>query len=176
MAFTLDSSLARGAWGNALPSPGSSNISGALAGKFSGQLGYDFSQIPKEIKESEAFQKNPVGTLQQYLDIPVNQQLTQSMLQQFDPGFQHQKQKQEIDTYLAYAKQLGDQQMKYRMTNDIIANLGSAARSAFARYTDPGAIANRIGGIGTAYAQGLQASSGLAQLGANNPNVKYYSV
>jgi hypothetical protein len=66
--------------------------------------------------------------------------------------------------------------MKYRMTNDIIANLGSAARSAFSRYTDPAAIAQLYAGAGDVYARAAQGSQGLTNLGASNPAVKYYNV
>jgi hypothetical protein len=105
---------------------------------------------------------------------PFDNVLAYRLIRESDPERQRQARKEILDDQLAYAKQLGDQMMKYRMQNDIIANLGSAARSAFSRYTDPGAIANRIGGIGTAYAQGLQASQALTNLGSGQPEIQYY--
>jgi len=94
--------------------------------------------------------------------------------EQTNPDAQRQRRKEILDDQLAYAKQIGDQMMKYRRENEIFANVRDIARSAFARYTDPGAIANRIGGIGTAYAQGLQASQALTNLGSGQPEIQYY--
>jgi hypothetical protein len=77
---------------------------------------------------------------------------------------------------LEFYKAQGDQQMKYRLTNDIIANLGAGARAAAAGYTDPGEIARLTAGIGDAYARGAAATHGLTQLGAGLPVSRYYNV
>jgi hypothetical protein len=77
---------------------------------------------------------------------------------------------------LEFYKAQGDQQMKYRLTNDIIANLGAGARAAFAGYTDPGEIARMTAGIGDAYARGAAATEGLTRLGAGVPITRYYNV
>lgn len=77
---------------------------------------------------------------------------------------------------LEFYKAQGDQQMKYRLTNDIIANLGAGARAAFAGYTDPGEIARMTAGIGDAYARGAAATEGLTRLGAGVPVTRYYNV
>ena len=78
---------------------------------------------------------------------------------------------------LAAYKQMGDQQMKYRLTNDIIANIGAGARAAAAGYTDPSVIGRMTAGIGDAYTRGAAATQGLAQLGAGLPAApRYYNV
>ena len=87
-----------------------------------------------------------------------------------------ENQQQQIDRGLAAYKQMGDQQMKYRLTNDIIANLGAGARAAAAGYTDPGEIARLTAGIGDAYARGAAATEGLTRLGAGVPVMRYYNV
>jgi hypothetical protein len=88
------------------------------------------------------------------------------------PEGQAEQRKAALDFY----KQQGDQQMKYRLTNDIIANLGAGARAAFAGYTDPGEIARMTAGIGDAYARGAAATQGLTSLGAGVPVTRYYNV
>lgn len=159
----FDPKAFRGAF-NLAPQPGSSNITSSipLAGSYMGML-------PPGFTETEGYKKDPAGQL-------FNLQLMQTMQKITDPEYQDKERKKALEDQLAYAKAQGDQMMKYRMTNDIIANLGSAARSAFARYTDPGAIAQGIAGIGSAYAQGLEASRGLTQLGAGQPAIQYYKV
>ena len=89
-----------------------------------------------------------------------------------DPEYLAQQRKDALDFYKAQ----GDQQMKYRLTNDIIANLGSGARAAFAGYTDPAEIARMTAGIGDAYARGAAATEGLTRLGAGVPTTRYYNV
>lgn len=89
-----------------------------------------------------------------------------------DPEYMAQQRKDALEFYKAQ----GDQQMKYRLTNDIIANLGSGARAAFAGYTDPAEIARMTAGIGDAYARGAAATEGLTRLGAGLPTTRYYNV
>jgi hypothetical protein len=63
-----------------------------------------------------------------------------------------------LEQQLAYDKTRGDQQMKYRMTNDIISNLGKAAYSAFGGGRLPyDYVAQGIGNVGNAYLAGRQA-------------------
>lgn len=142
------------------PSPGSSNLTGAipLAGGYAGLL-----QSPEM---QATIQKDP-GKLFDFA-------LGVSALRSTDPTFQREQRQQSLQDQLAYAKAQGDQMMKYRMTNDIIANLGAAARAAFAQYTDPTAIANIYAGVGDAYARGAEAGRGLTQLGAGQPAIQYY--
>jgi hypothetical protein len=90
-----------------------------------------------------------------------------------DPDYMAQQRKDALEFYKAQ----GDQQMKYRLTNDIIANLGAGARAAAAGYTDPAEIARMTGGIGEAYARGAAATQGLTQLGAGLPAApRYFNV
>jgi hypothetical protein len=89
-----------------------------------------------------------------------------------DPEYMAQQRKDALEFYKAQ----GDQQMKYRLTNDIIANLGAGARAAFAGYTDPAEIARLTAGIGDAYARGAAATEGLTRLGAGVPTTRYYNV
>ena len=130
-----------------------------------GQLSNQMSNFISSPEGIEAAKKDPLGYFAGL-----------RLFAQSDPEFLREERQQTLKDYLAYAKEMGDQQMKYRMTNDIIANLGSAARSAFSRYTDPRAIAQGIAGIGSAYAQGAQATAGLTQLGAGQPEPKYFRV
>ncbi len=66
--------------------------------------------------------------------------------------------KQLLDQQLAFDKARGEQQMKYRMTNDIIGNLGQAARAAFGGYgVSPDYLGQAVGNVGNAYLAGLQA-------------------
>jgi hypothetical protein len=89
-----------------------------------------------------------------------------------DPEYMAQQRKDALEFYKAQ----GDQQMKYRLTNDIIANLGAGARAAAAGYTDPAEIARLTSGIGDAYARGAAATEGLTRLGAGVPTTRYYNV
>jgi hypothetical protein len=147
---------------NLTPQEGSSNFTGAipLAGNY-------MNLMPSGFTETEGYKKDPAGQL-------FNLQLMQSVRNATDPEYQAQQRKQTLEDQLAYAKAQGDQMMKYRLTNDIISNLGQAAKSAFARYTDPADIANRISNVGTGYAQALEASRGLTQLGSGQPTIQYY--
>jgi len=62
-----------------------------------------------------------------------------------------------LEQQLAFDKARGEQQQKYRMTNDIIANIGSAARSAFGGGRLPyDYLGQAVGNIGNAYLAGLQ--------------------
>jgi hypothetical protein len=89
---------------------------------------------------------------------------------------QEAMQERTLQKGLAAYKEMGEQQMKYRLTNDIIANLGAGARAAAAGYTDPAEIARMTGGIGDAYARGAAATEGLARLGTGIPTTRYYNV
>jgi hypothetical protein len=63
-----------------------------------------------------------------------------------------------LEQQLAFDKARGEQQMKYRMTNDIIGNLGQAARAAFGGYgVSPDYLGQAVGNVGNAYLAGLQA-------------------
>ena len=162
----------RGAF-NLAPTPGSSNVNSAVSlagqGTWGALAGFPGLQIPPGFFEAEATKKNPAEAF-------FNLAAAQSAAQQLNPEYQKQQRQQALEDQLAYAKAQGDQMMKYRMTNDIIANLGSAARAAFAQYTDPYAIARNVSGIGAAYTAGLEASRGLTQLGAGQPEISYYKV
>jgi hypothetical protein len=81
---------------------------------------------------------------------------------------------QKINMGLAAYKQMGDEQMKYRMLNEGIRNLGEMARYASGGYRDPYAMAELVRGAGDAYARGAEASRGLTQLGAGLPAVRYF--
>lgn len=82
-----------------------------------------------------------------------------------------------IQRGLAAYEKMGDQQMKYRLTNDIIANIGAGARAAAAGYTDPSVIGRMTAGIGDSYTRGAAATQGLTQLGAGLPAApRYYNV
>ena len=66
--------------------------------------------------------------------------------------------KQLLQQQLEFDKARGEQQMKYRMTNDIISNLGKAAYSAFGGGRLPyDYVAQGIGNVGNAYLAGRQA-------------------
>ena len=90
-----------------------------------------------------------------------------------DPEYLAQQRKDALDFYKAQ----GDQQMKYRLTNDIIANLGAGARAAFGGYQDPELLVRASAGLGNAYSRGAAATQGLAQLGTGLPAApRYYNV
>jgi len=57
--------------------------------------------------------------------------------QRLDPANQQQEFDRQLKAAKEFYKEQGDQMMKYRMTNDIIANLGLAARAAFSPYSNP---------------------------------------
>lgn len=102
--------------------------------------------------------------------------LEDAMAEAFRRSTDPEYMKQQREDALAFYKAQGDQQMKYRMTNDIISNLGAGARAAFAGYTDPAEIARMTAGIGDAYARGAAATEGLTRLGAGIPTTRYYNV
>jgi len=83
---------------------------------------------------------------------------------------------QAIKDQLELDKARGDQMMKYRMTNDIISNLGSGARAAFGAYSDPAILAEMAQNVGKSYTEGMRASSPLTQLGQGIPSRNYYRV
>jgi hypothetical protein len=89
-----------------------------------------------------------------------------------DPDYMAQQRKDALEFYKAQ----GDQQMKYRLTNDIIANLGAGARAAFGGYQDPELLVRASAGLGNAYSRGAAATQGLANLGAGIPATRYYNV
>jgi hypothetical protein len=63
-----------------------------------------------------------------------------------------------LEQQLEFDKARGEQQMRYRMINDTIGNLGQAARAAFGGYgVSPDYMGQAIGNIGNAYLAGLQA-------------------
>lgn len=68
---------------------------------------------------------------------PLESALADVLRQRTDPEFEEKRQKRELENALAFYKEQGDQMMRYRMTNDIIGNIGQAARSAFSRYGNP---------------------------------------
>jgi len=77
---------------------------------------------------------------------------------------------------LEIEKARGDQMMKYRLTNDIIANLGSIGRAAFSRVSDPNAIYRGMQDIANAGVQGAQSNAGLAQqIAGSSPRVRYFT-
>lgn len=57
--------------------------------------------------------------------------------QRMTPEYEKEKFERELKAAKEFYKEQGDQMMKYRMTNDIIANLGLAARAAFSPYSTP---------------------------------------
>ena len=61
------------------------------------------------------------------------------------------------------------------MVNDIIANIGSGARAAVSRYSDPAALAASYGTIGDAYSRASANTAHLAQLGAGQPSRQYFT-
>jgi hypothetical protein len=65
--------------------------------------------------------------------------------------------------------------MKYRMVNDIIANIGSGARAALSRYSDPAALAASLGTVGDTYSRASANTAHLAQLGAGQLSRQYFT-
>jgi hypothetical protein len=102
----------------------------------------------------------------------LEEAMAEAFRRSVDPEYMRQQRKDALDFYKAQ----GDQQMKYRLTNDIIANLGAGARAAAAGYTDPAEIARMTAGIGDAYARGAAATQNLSQLGSGIPVTRYYNV
>jgi hypothetical protein len=60
--------------------------------------------------------------------------------QRMTPEYEKEKFDRELKAAKEFYKEQGDQMMKYRMTNDIISNLGLAARAAFSPYSTPDRI------------------------------------
>ena len=183
MATQFDPSLSfRGFQPNTPPLLGSSNMSNAMAGKWAEQLGNVFpapgvGTVPVATPQEGLGYTIPKGLSPQgeaeFIRAKEGEKSLYGMLGYMnDPA----RQKQQLDNALAYAKAQGDQQMRYRMQNDIVANLGQAAKAAFSRYSDPTPIANMIANSGAAYAEGARGASNLAQLGAGQPAIKYYNV
>jgi hypothetical protein len=194
MAPQFDPSLSfRGFQPNTPPLLGSSNMSNALAGKYANalQLGNVFPApttgtgtapvaTPQNVPGVSPDLITKYGGIDSWNKMGdqskaaiINQQGNLDLIGRFmDPGYQKQQQ----DAALAFYRAQGDQQMRYRMQNDIVANLGQAAKAAFSRYSDPTPIANMIANSGAAYAEGARGASNLAQLGAGQPAVKYFSV
>ena len=195
MALNFDPTFGlgnRGAYGDLPPILGSSNLSKAipLAGRFGAVLqpgnnpfpaptatpGAPTVQIPgagfnpynmSSEAIQEAFKKDPLGT-GAALSLYMQQQ-------QNTPEARAAERKQYLQDQLAYNKEQGDQQMKYRMVNDIIANIGSGSRAAFSRYSDPAALATSLGTVGDAYARASASTAHLSQLGAGQPSRQYFT-
>jgi hypothetical protein len=195
MAINFDPTFSlgkRGAYGDLPPILGSSNLSKAIpmAGRFGAVLqpgnnpfpapmatpGVPTAQIPgagfnpygmsPEVM-GEAFKKDPLGfgaAMSLY-----------KQLEQNTPEARAAERKQYLQDQLAYNKEQGDQQMKYRMMNDIIANIGSGAKAAVSRYSDPAALAASLGTVGDAYARASANTAHLAQLGAGQPSRQYFT-
>jgi hypothetical protein len=169
------------------PGPGSSNMSNAipLAGRYSKALPATNNMFapptagtaqPPAAESGFSLPPNIKDLSSQaqaaYINATVGNQGLYGLLDYMNSP---ERQKQNLDNALAYAKAQGDQQMKYRMQNDIFANLGQAAKAAFSHYSDPAAIAASIGAAGDAYSRGSAASAQLAQLGAGQPNRTYFT-
>ena len=195
MALNFDPTFGlgnRGAYGNLPPIVGSSNLSKAIsmAGRFGSVLqpgnnpfpaptaipGAPTAQIsgagfnPYGLSPGamdEAFKKDPLGF---GAAMSLHEQLKQN-----NPAARAAERKQYLQDQLAYNKEQGDQQMKYRMMNDIIANIGSGARAAVSRYSDPAALAASLGTVGDAYARASASTAHLAQLGAGQPSRQYFT-
>ena len=195
MAINFDPTFGlgkRGAYGDLPPIVGSSNLSKAIpmAGKFRSVLqpgnnpfpaptatpGAPTAQIP-----GAGF--NPYGMSSEDLakvmrEKPLDYALAVSLnrqLEQNTPEARAAERKQYLQDQLAYNKEQGDQQMKYRMMNDIIANIGAGAKAAVSRYSDPAALAASLGTVGDAYARASASTAHLAQLGASQPSRQYFT-
>ncbi len=130
---------------------------GTYMGAFSGIPGLLGSEeyknaSPEEkawMRESYGKQSGPDAQLTSYIG---------SMLEQNRWMNTPEGRKQLLEQQLAFDKARGEQQMKYRMTNDIIGNLGQAARAACGGYgVSPDYMGQAIGNIGNAYLAGSQA-------------------
>lgn len=129
-----------GRWGSIL------NEVGALYG--------GFDKIPESVKEKAAgqFISGAMNPDNEFVGLfgPIIKEQARAMTKE---GRQ-----EIIDQQLALDKARGEQQMKYRMTNDIIGNLGQAARAAFGGYgVSPDYLGQAVGNVGNAYLAGLQA-------------------
>ena len=182
----------RGAYGDLPPIIGSSNLSKAIpmAGKFKAALPPGSNPFPAPMATSGAPTAqipgagfNPYGMSSEDLakvmrEKPLDYALAVSLnrqLEQNTPEARAAERKQYLQDQLAYNKEQGDQQMKYRMMNDIIANIGSGARAAVSRYSDPAALAASYGTIGDAYARASANTAHLAQIGAGQSSRQYFT-
>jgi len=182
----------RGAYGDLPPILGSSNLSKAIpmAGKFGAVLqpGNNPFPAPTAIPGAPTAQIpgagfNPFGMSSEDLakvirDKPLDYAIAVSLntqQQQNTPAARADERKQYLQDQLAYNKAQGDQQMQYRMVNDIIANIGSGARAAVSRYSDPASLAASLGTVGDSYARASASTAHLAQLGAGQPSRQYFT-
>jgi hypothetical protein len=182
----------RGAYGDLPPMLGSSNLSKAipLAGRFAFELqpNNNLFPAPTATPGAPAAQIpgagfNPYGLSSEDLakvmrEKPLDYALAVSLNRQQEqntPEARAAERKQYLQDQLAYNKEQGDQQMKYRMMNDIIANIGSGARAAVSRYSDPAALAASLGTVGDSYARASASTAHLAQLGAGQPSRQYFT-
>lgn len=167
----------RGAYGIS-PAVGSSNILGggmqmAGSGAWSSEMDkakqlFDSAQYKNGTPEQQAVYRGYLPTA----GSSDTQSLFDIVRYQMSPEYKNAERQAALEFYKAQ----GDQQMKYRLTNDIIANLGAGARAAAAGYTDPAEIARMTAGIGDAYARGAAATQNLSQLGSGIPVMRYYNV
>ena len=171
----------RGAF-NVPPVEGSSNIqiAGRLAPSIQAATQGTLPGLGEgDIFNNPDFRKMPPDLQRLYLDkygpSPENRFLDRITSDEFLKQ-QEAMEDRRLEKGLAAYQKMGDQQMKYRLTNDIIANLGAGARAAAAGYTDPAEIARMTSGIGDAYARGAAATEGLTRLGAGIPVTRYYNV
>jgi hypothetical protein len=172
------------------PDLGSSNLSNAipLAGRFSKVLPATnnmfapptvgaaqppaiapgtFTGYPSLEAEQAAAAKDPFGYA---LGKALMEQQKQNT-----PEARAAERKQYLEDQLAYNKQQGDQQMKYRMINDIIANIGQGTKAAFSRYSDPAALAASLGAVGDTYSRASANTAALSQLGSGQPSRQYFT-
>ena len=202
MALNFDPTFGlgkRGAYGDLPPIIGSSNLSKAIpkAGKFATVLQPGNNPFPAPMATPGAPTAqipgagfNPYGMSSEDLakvmrEKPLDYALAVSLnrqLEQNTPEARAAERKQYLQDQLEYNRQQGDQQMKYRrenekmqMINDIIANIGSGAKAAVSRYSDPAALAASLGTVGDAYARASASTAHLAQLGAGQPSRQYFT-
>lgn len=156
--------------GSFVPSPGFG--AGGFTLAFPGGLKERYNEMeaifgPERAKQlfyDKALKEDPLtGSVQSFID----QQLYQN-----SPAGRAEAAKQMLVT----EKERGDQMMKYRLTNDIIANLGSIGRAAFSRVNDPNAIYRSMQDIANAGVQGAQSNSALMQqIAGSAPRARYFS-
>jgi len=85
---------------------------------------------------------------------PAGERLIDWAIQQNTPEAREKLLKQQLE----FDKARGEQQMKYRMTNDIISNMGKAAYSAFGGGRLPyDYLGQSMANVGNAYLAGRQA-------------------
>ena len=195
MALNFDPTFGlgkRGAYGDLPPIIGSSNLSKAIpkAGKFATVLQPGNNPFPAPMATPGAPTAqipgagfNPYGMSSEDLakvmrEKPLDYALAVSLnrqLEQNTPEARAAERKQYLQDQLAYNKAQGDQQFNYRMMNEMIANIGSGAKAAVSRYSDPAALAASLGTVGDAYARASASTAHLAQLGAGQPNRQYFT-